>query len=210
MFLVDRLLKWREDRKWKVAKNFAYTKVVLVTGNLIYAILPHEYMKICGHIFYFGDLSGSPLFITNEKYDQESTELSEKIMYKVFRHKKDVLDILRKYIDKIDELLSKYSNMLELEIVSRLFTIKERIERTVFVSSYTDDGTDSLVTISEVKQLSKDLLSFVGMIEQLQVFLLEKADRIVQVEEIIDEILDLENADSDLELLQRLETKKEV
>ncbi|MCL4271376.1 MAG: hypothetical protein KJZ72_17595 [Anaerolineales bacterium] len=87
VFLVERVITWQETKKRRPAKNYAYAKVIRAVSNLIYDILPSEYMKVCDQIYYFGDISGSPPYITNEKYNPKSQSLSEKIMSTVYHRK---------------------------------------------------------------------------------------------------------------------------
>jgi hypothetical protein len=207
VFLVERVITWREAKKRRPAKNYAYVKVIRGVGNLIYDILPSEYMKICDQIYFFGDISGSPPYITNEKYNPNSPNLSEKIMHTVYPRKNEVLKTLDKHAGSLDELISKYSNLLEPEIVLPLIILNERIENAKRFRSDPKEIEDIFVKFRIVRDLSRELLSFVETCQQIQQELFTKADRVEPLLSVFQKLVDKDAFDQDYELLKKLENE---
>lgn len=205
VLVLDKVIKASEERRWKPARNFAYIKVIRFVSDLFFAILPHRYSRIPDQLYYFGEISGTPMFVPNELYDPKSEDLVYRIQYKVFHQRDQVIKDLQEIIEKIEEIISKYSMLLEPEVVSSLISIREKMDHHVKFhnNSKNDMSIDYLLMID----ISKDLIIFVEEGKKIQDKLLEKADRSEPLDNLFRRLENRENILIDAKLLRRLETE---
>ena len=55
VFVIDRLLKYREEKRWHPAKNLLYSKLFAIANDFLIHFIPVEYCKIEVVVYYFGE-----------------------------------------------------------------------------------------------------------------------------------------------------------
>ncbi|MCL4271375.1 MAG: hypothetical protein KJZ72_17590 [Anaerolineales bacterium] len=114
---------------------------------------------------------------------------------------------LEEHAGSIDEIISKYSNLLEPDIVLPLITLNEKIENTTRFRNDPKELEDTFVKIRIVRNLSHELLSFVETCQQIRQELFNKADRVEPLLSVFQKLVNKDESNKDYELLRKLESE---
>lgn len=135
VFLVDRIIKKREDARWKPSKHFVYSKLVEITSNLFTTILPISIQRQTDYFIYeFGEIRSFPALdmdkvdLSDEKLkSQLYTDLGSSSIGNWIKIRNDMTEIQ----ERMDEVIGDSAFFLEPEILSLLLTLRNEIDNFV-------------------------------------------------------------------------------
>lgn len=128
VFLVDKVIQRREEKRWKPAKHLVYAKLLKLIDSFTGELFPMEYLKINNDFVFFGEIEVQPHWIVKSESDPHFNNLLFSLEEKIDAEKDLCFAKLPEVAKKIDEILMQYSYLLEPEIISILMKIREHID----------------------------------------------------------------------------------
>ena len=185
VFIVDRLIQRREEKRWLPSKHHAYAKLLETIGNLLNDTLPQEVKKPSSEMYMYGNVGAFPK-IELGLDEPMSPTLLPSIEQGIELHKQFDTEIVSRARQEIEDILDQRAFLLdpelltlvleldrrltslvqinvdwEEEILRRAFAIflYELVLAAVDVGVWLESIVDQRVTLDEVLQEARDIVS---------------------------------------------------
>jgi hypothetical protein len=131
VFFVDRILKSREERRWKASKIFVYSKLLHITTGILENFIPASKSKMPERVVYlYGKLRTGPVLdITYENVWEQKTEaaIAEHMQKRDNEGLSSIIEHLLNAQKQLSEVVNDYGFFLDPELLSFVLTIENSI-----------------------------------------------------------------------------------
>ncbi|MBW4634939.1 MAG: hypothetical protein KME30_24450 [Iphinoe sp. HA4291-MV1] len=187
VFVIDRLMKWREERRWLPLKHFVYAQLLEMAGRLLHCILSAKLIKITNIIYEFGLVSSCPLVEIELGLDEVTiTDLLSEIEQKIQLEKQFDIELLSKSKQQLDNILDKYAFLVEPELLALLLELERALTSSLKLEANCEDKTSRWSLVLGLTQIALTVLELKAWLEQ-------KASRRVVTEISTEEMLKATN-----------------
>lgn len=131
VFIIDRLIKAQEERRWLPLRYFVYAKLIELTGKLLLCILPPNLRETTNVVYEYGLVSCFPqVEIPPEWDDVGIAEVLSEIDQSIRLQGTFDVDLLSTSKLQIDDILGKAAFLMEPEFLALLL----ELDRTLTTS----------------------------------------------------------------------------
>lgn len=81
VFGIDRLIQYREEKRWGPAKNLIYADLLEILDDLLMTVVPYEYFDIATRHYYFGEAVAVGSSGVPEEHQREAFSFSNDEKY---------------------------------------------------------------------------------------------------------------------------------
>lgn len=189
VFLVDRIIQWREAKKWRPSKNLIKAKLFRIAYGLTTSILGQLFLFKHSselHFFYFGSVKAvSAGSFRKVGSDEILKELEEKIKswkeVEIYFNK----DSLNKTYQELSNILEISSFLFEPKLHRLILELEHELASTIDLSTYYKTSEQE-VPLSELRASLHRTLLWANII---CLYLEENADKVRSFsEEFIDDL----------------------
>ncbi len=205
VFFIDRRIKQREEKRWLPAKNFLYSKLFTLANDFLVNFIPAKYWKIEPVVYYFGECEVmAGIEINNELLPEmvvNNFGLAE-IVSETGVTETEKLKALR---NEIKDVLSNSIELIEPELLSKLFDLESALVFLLKPDETSKDSTNTGITIDL-------LLKPIASVSLIRLWLLSKANRKISIDKFYEEeaqtLKDVKKEKNDLLLKAKQKNKK--
>lgn len=141
VFIIGRLLKIQEERRWLPLKHFVYAKLLEIIGELLIGTLPSKFIRQTNIVYEYGLVSAFPQAEIIPPLDEiKMTDLLSEIDQLLQRCQRLDVNLLFKSKQQIDDTLSKSAFLLEPEFLTLVLELDRSLSSVLrFEEDWSDD-----------------------------------------------------------------------
>ena len=174
VFVIDLILKRREERRWIPSKQSLYGKLFKLTYDIISYIVPFDIKEPSRFLYSFGEAQIFPSVDINS--DMLKLGRMNDIHAELTSSKKFDTEPLIKYRDKLGELLEKWAFLIEPEHLTKLLELEQSLD----IALQTRANFDDSASISDYAFVLSEVVVFAS---NHGLWLVKKADKITTFDE---------------------------
>ena len=179
VFIIDRILKRREERRWLPSKQLLHGKLFQSTYDIISSIVPFDMNDPSPFLYSFGEFQVFP----SVNIDDDILKLGKMndICAELVNSKKFDITLLTYHREKLSELLERWVILIEPEHLTKLLALEQSLDTALRTSVNFEDSS----SISDYAFLLSEVVVFASDHGQ---WLVKKADKKITFDEFSNQI----------------------
>jgi hypothetical protein len=178
VFFIDRIIKNREEKRWIRTKNFIYVRLLRFSSVVAISLVTLTTHRLKRNIYNFGGIAvGCNEFNVDitEDYEKEITaNIRPKLEGWAVDHKIRAAKHLSALLDKLDSILNDISHLIDPELLTVLFELRESLEKMDDVGLQLE--LDKYTSVGGTESFEYGLWKILKNLKVLNSLLLSKAE----------------------------------
>lgn len=196
VFLVDRIIKKREEARWKPSRYTVYAELLKLTSRMLHVLTPFTPFRLSDYLMYQFDT-----FYTRAHTDINRADLfSEHLINEISLHQMEVniAELLKKrddlllYQEELSTLINKSGFFLEPELLSLILNLDVSVDRiTNSISRHINNNPYSYLVSADADENLRNILELLQSVQNIQKHLAGICTRRITVDEYLSNLSEL-------------------